>query len=152
VKRLKLVEYKLFDKVRIYSVLFDDKDQNETDAFISRFDSDKTYKEDFDTIIYWISRIGEYGALERYFRNEWKAKAIPITSSKLRLYCVRLSNNILILRNGGVKTSKKVQDSPDCYPHFEAMNAFKKNLDNRVKNSKVFINDNKLEGQLDFLI
>ena len=51
-------------------------------------------------IVAWLDRIGETGALERYFRPEGKygdgVSAIPIESGKLRLYCLRLSDKILI--------------------------------------------------------
>ena len=38
------------------------------------------------------------------------------------LYCIRINENIVILLNGGGKTSQKVQDSPDLLPKFRLAN------------------------------
>ncbi len=40
----------------------------------------------------------------------------------LRLYCVRLSEEIVILANGGLKTGRTVQDSPDLLAKFRFAN------------------------------
>lgn len=57
-----------------------------------------------------IGKIADYGAFERFFRPEGKMNdrvcALPVLRSKLRLYCLRLSDSILILGNGGVKKTK----------------------------------------------
>ena len=151
-KRFKLVEYKLFDKVRVYTVLFDDKKQNETDDFISRFSENPNFSEHFQTIIYFIKAIGDNGALERYFRNEGKAKALPVKSSKLRLYCIRISDNILILGNGDIKTAKKIKDCANCFPHFKNMNAIKRVIDNEIQQKSISIQGNKIIGGLNFFI
>ena len=54
------------------------------------------------------------GFLDRYFRPEGKIRdrvaALPIQSSKLRLYCLRLSDNILIVGNGGLKSTKTYEE------------------------------------------
>lgn len=106
--------------------------------------------EDFQTIIKIISKIGETWVLERYFRPENRAKAIPIYSSKLRLYGVRLSDHLLILGNGGIKTSQKVDNSPDCYPKFRLMNEIDKVLRMSIKEKNTSISNNKLGGRLKF--
>ena len=36
--------------------------------------------------------------------------ALPIESGKLRLYCLRLSDRILIIGNGGIKESRTYQE------------------------------------------
>lgn len=58
-----------------------------------------------------------YGFLERYFRPEGKMNdrvgALPIHKSRLRLYCLRLSDSILIMGNGGVKDTKTYEESDE---------------------------------------
>ncbi len=150
-KRYTIEEYREYDNVRIYTVKFDDEKDNETDRFISRFIHDKKYKNDFSTIIYWINKIGTSGVLERYFRTEGRAVAIPVESGKkLRLYCYRVNENILILGNGGIKTSKKVQKSPDCLPHFELMNHVAKKIYWGLHDEKMSIKDGQLNGRLKY--
>ncbi|MCH7414568.1 hypothetical protein MM213_13800 [Belliella sp. R4-6] len=67
--------------------------------------------------------IGEDGAIESYFRFENDAHAIPPTgiyqvgeieidyrNFSLRLYCLRICESIVVLFNGGEKTSRNAQD------------------------------------------
>ena len=42
-----------------------------------------------------------------------RVAALPIQSSKLRLYCLRLSDSVLIVGNGGQKDTKTYQESPE---------------------------------------
>lgn len=55
------------------------------------------------------------GAFERNFRYEGKMKdnvvALSIDSKKLRLYCLRISDQILIVGNGGVKNTRTYNES-----------------------------------------
>lgn len=57
------------------------------------------------------------GFLDRYFRPEGKMRdrvaASPIQSSKLRLYCLRLSDSVLIVGNGGPKTTKTYEEDSE---------------------------------------
>ena len=64
----------------------------------------------------------ERGALERYFRPEGNygdgVGVIPIdVGNKIRLYCLRLSDKILVFGNGGVKDSKTWQESETLAPY-----------------------------------
>ena len=47
--------------------------------------------------------------------------ALPIEKSRLRLYCLRLTDKILILGNGGEKNTKTYEES-------EELKEFKKRL------------------------
>ena len=66
------------------------------------------------TILLALEKIMEKGALERFFRAEGKMSdnvvALSLDSRKLRLYCLRLSDKILILGNGGIKTTRTYQE------------------------------------------
>lgn len=59
-------------------------------------------------IVAFINKIAQNGAFERFFRPEGKMAdhvvALPVLTSKLRLYCLRLSDKILILGNKGLVT------------------------------------------------
>ena len=54
------------------------------------------------------------GFTERNFRYEGKASdhvvALPTYKNSLRLYCLRLSDSVLIVGNGGVKTTQTHQE------------------------------------------
>lgn len=55
--------------------------------------------------------------LERYFRREGKyadrVYALPTDSGRLRLYCLRLSDKILILGNGGIKATRTYNEDSE---------------------------------------
>lgn len=145
--------YVSFDKTYFYTIEEVGKGINETDEFFIRFKDDPDYQKDIETIKYWIQKIGkESGALERHFRPESKAKAIPIIKSKLRLYCFRISDELVILGNGGIKSSQKVQDSPDAFPHFEVMNTVAFVIQMKLENNQIDITGKDISGDLTFFI
>ncbi|MCA2721215.1 MAG: hypothetical protein IM574_14440 [Cytophagales bacterium] len=150
-KRLKVVPYKALEKATFYTLQLEGSPTCETDEFISKFINDLLYQKDLSTIVYWLNKMGEeMGTLERYFRPEKGAKAIPITSSRLRLYVIRLSDQMIILGNGGIKTSQKVQDSPDAFPHFDTIVTIEKIIRKRRSEGQITITGRKLSGNLDF--
>lgn len=108
------------EKVRIYSPKHDGEHLNEFKRFmqVNKGQQQPQLKLSFDAIIAAIQKITECGARENLFRPEGgKVKAIPLVISfpfkvnrkigKMRLYCLRLSDDILIIGNGGVTTASK---------------------------------------------
>jgi hypothetical protein len=151
VKRLIVEPYKTLEKANFYTLHFEGKDICETDEFISRFINDLLYQKDLSTIVYWLKKMGEeMGTLERYFRPEKGAKAIPIYSSRLRLYCIRLSDQSLIIGNGGIKTSQKIQDSPDAFLHFNTIITLDKIIKKRRNSGQITVDGRNLSGNLNF--
>ena len=104
------------EKVTVYSILFADEEENEFMKFIKKYSGISSFIHDVQRIAYYIEKIKENGVLERYFRPEGKPaqkiKAIPVETNKLRLYAIRLSDNILILWNGGHKKTKTYNEDP----------------------------------------
>lgn len=118
------------DAVGIYTFQFTDKPQTEFADFMCRFKDveDRLVKDDFRRIITMIDKISKEGAYERLFRtNEGKIRdnvvAIPLdilprkNHDTLRLYCVRLSDQILIIGNGGTKQHKYNGTKIEQYTH-----------------------------------
>lgn len=87
--------------------------------------------------------------MEHYFRPEGKINdsvvALPVTSSKLRLYCLRLSDGILILGNGGVKTSQRYEDDTLLNGYVMTLQKFEKLLRQEVANGNVNITESTIE-------
>ncbi len=89
----------------------------EFEKFIDSF-MDSEYGKDFEIINDTLDRILEKGAQERYFRPEGKIfdylYAIPQKGlgCELRIFCLKISENLIILGNGGIKPKnvKKYQD------------------------------------------
>lgn len=94
-----------------------DGELSEFEKFMEKFKNDATYQQDFNIIIAAIQKMMNNGFLERYFRPEGKMNdrvgALPIHTSRLRLYCLRLSDSVLIVGNGGVKDTKTYEESDE---------------------------------------
>ena len=90
----------------------------EFQKFITKGNANAKLLPDLQKILTAIQRMmNTAGFLERYFRPEGKMNdrvvALPIQQSKLRLYCLRLSDSVLIVGNGGHKTTKTYEESEE---------------------------------------
>lgn len=68
----------------------------------------------------------------------------------LRLYCIRLSDKILIFGNGGVKDCAAWQDSETLSEYVEILVDTSRFIASRLKNGTVCIIDKEIMGNLDF--
>lgn len=145
------------ETVNFYTIRFDGEKDSEFDKFITKYMGNQEFLNDLQIITQWIDKIGNRGALERYFRPESKisdnVSAIPIETSKLRLYCLRISDNILILGNGGHKP--KHQRTYNTDPHLnscvEILANLHRNIKARIKHHKIDINGKSITGDLSFI-
>ena len=148
----------IFEKyplVTFYSVRWESSELSETDKFIKKILYDKTeYKIDLQEILTLVEIMGEEnGAKSIYFtRHEDEATAlppntkllvrgieIPFYQNRLRLYCVRINEYIVILFNGGIKSSKTAQDSPDLVMKFRDAKLFAKRIWQAIQEKDVLI-------------
>lgn len=136
------------DNVGMFSICFDGNEESEFEKFINEFKDNATYNKDFNVILLALSKIIDKGALERFFRNEGKmndsVKALAIDSRKLRLYCLRISDQILILGNGGVKTTRTYQENEQLSGYVMDLQTFDKVLIKAQKAGKVTIEKNMI--------
>lgn len=142
------------DAVNFYSIHLDSEELSELERFFEKFPEGSLYDEDIDTIIAWLDRIGERGALERYFRYEGKygdgVSAIPIETNNLRLYCIRLSNKVLIFGNGGIKDGATWEESESLSEYVETLMATSRFISSRLANGTIYIVEKELIGNLNF--
>jgi len=109
----------------------------------------------FYILVAWLDRIGENGALERYFRLKGKygdgVGVIPIDiGNKLRLYYLRISDKILIFSSGGIKDASSWQNSETLAPYMEMLIGTSRFVASRIKNGKIILEDKELIGNLNF--
>ncbi len=86
-----------------------------------------------------INQIQFRGAKHFFFKPEGSANALPrvdqvtIDANKedlgIRLYCIRLTDHVLVLLNGDIKTTNKPKDCPNVKLHFENAIKIAKKLD-----------------------
>ncbi len=142
------------DAVNFYSVRLDHEELSELERFFEKFPEGCDYDEDIDTIIAWLDRIGENGALERYFRYEGTygdgVSAIPVETNNLRLYCIRLSERIVIFGNGGLKNCATWQESETLSEYVETLIDTSRFIASRLLNGTLYIVDKEIIGNLNF--
>ena len=132
----------------MFSICFDGGEESEFEKFLNDFKDNATYNKDFNVILLALSKIIDKGALERFFRNEGRmndnVKALAIDARKLRLYCLRISDQILILGNGGVKTTRTYQEDSKLSGYVMDLQTFDKVLIKAQKSGKVTIENNMI--------
>lgn len=131
-----------------------DEELSELERFFVKFPEGSPYDREVDIIIAWLDKIGLNGALERYFRYEGRfadgVSAIPIETTNLRLYCIRLSDSILIFGNGGIKDTKTWQDSETLAQYVEVLIDTSRFIMSRLANGSMVIVDKEIIGNLNF--
>lgn len=113
-----ILEAQAFKKVTYYTIKIEGENHSEFEKFIINHQEKKEIRDEFQDIIALIKRLGDKeGALSHYFsRKEKKAEALPPKRTglnykerklhityvhNLRLYCMRITNEIVFLFNGG---------------------------------------------------
>ena len=134
----------------LYSISFEMDGTTEFEKFVAEFEMNATFNRDYQRIIAALQAILRIGALERFFRPEGSmndnVQALPIESGKLRLYCLRLSDQIVILGNGGVKNTRTYEEDPKLYGYVLDLQRFEKILDENIEKGYVSIEEKELTG------
>lgn len=136
-----------------YTVRWEDALHTETDKFFLKYENHATLQRPLQELAIFITKkMGdEMGALEAFFRFENAAHALPPSGSyrvediyinygnfPLRLYCLRISETLVVLFNGAEKTAKTAQDGNTSMAFNEA-NSFAKRILNALNNKDIFI-------------
>lgn len=139
--KLKTIEQN--DNVGLFSICFDGSDESEFEKFIAKFKDNAEYNKDYNAIVFALTKIIANGALERLFRIEGRMNdnvaALSLDSRKLRLYCLRMSDKILILGNGGAKQTRTYQEDDELSGYVMDLQKFDKALIEAQKNGRVTI-------------
>ena len=105
------------DAAGLFTIIFEDENQSEFVKFVNKFKDDAIRKNELRIILNQIDVMLQKGIEERRFRPEGKMSdgvaALPVYQSGLRLYCLRLSDSVLIVGNGGVKNTRTYQEDED---------------------------------------
>lgn len=139
-------------KCTFYTVRKIEENLSETDKFFIKYRAKEHLKRSLLELVNFMVRyIGQKtGALSYFFRFENKAQALPPPSKfsqlsintkgfPLRLYCLRISNEIVILFNGAEKDSQKAQEG-STKKAFNQANYFAQKIDNAIINKELILN------------
>jgi hypothetical protein len=154
-KRLEIELFEEHTNVNIYTIRFENESP-EIEKFLDKFPVGCKFDRDISIIIKVLDNIGKRGALERYFRYEGKFKdnvfALPIEDIDLRLYVIRISDNILILGNGGIKKTKKYNEDTELNNIVEQLQTIDCLLKTKERQGLIQIKGKQLLGKLVFEI
>ena len=144
-----------YENVNFYSIRLAGEELTEVEAFFEKFPIGSEYDEEIDVIISWMDKIAERGALERYFRPEGRygdgVSVIPIDiGNKVRLYCLRLSDKILVFGNGGVKDAARWEESEELAPYVKMLIDTSRFISSRIKDGTIVLVDKEIVGNLNF--
>lgn len=138
------------ERATLYSISFEKDGTTEFEKFVAEFEMNAEYNSDYQRIIAALQVILDRGALERFFRPEGKMNdnvhAIPLEGSKLRLYCLRISEQIVILGNGGVKNTRSYQEDPKLYGYVLDLQRFEKILKENIDKGYISVDEKELHG------
>lgn len=141
-RQVEFVPFRLTDVAEIYSIRIEGKENSEIQEFIITFKDipDKYLKDDFDGIIRNLIKISEKGAAESMFRPEGKIRdrvcALPLYTvprekckhGVLRLYCIRLSENLIIVGGGGEKSTMTYEEDKTLHEKVKILQQIDKEL------------------------
>jgi hypothetical protein len=153
-------ELMIFDslgkKCTLYSVRWQDSELNETDKFFLRLQENEKLNKPLTDLALLLEYISdEKGALDDFFRFENQAQALPSNRAlseieiktknfPLRLYCLKLTDSLLILFGGGEKTADTAQEGKTSMAFHEA-NLFAKRILKALQEEDIYITDDKRE-------
>lgn len=72
--------------------------------------------------------------------------ALPIQTGKLRLYCLRLSDSVLIVGNGGQKNTKTYEEDPELNGYVITLQKLDDILRLAEKKGTIHIEETEIEG------
>ena len=135
----------------LFTICFEGESYTEFQKFIIKGNENATLQPDLQKILNALQRMMDaVGFLDRYFRPEGKMKdrvaALPIQSSKLRLYCLRLSDKVLIVGNGGPKTTKTYNEDPELNGYVINLQKLDELLKLSEQKGRVRILETNIEG------
>ena len=135
----------------LFTICFEGESYTEFQKFIMKGNDNATLNPDLQKILNALQRmLNAVGFLERYFRPEGKMRdrvaALPIETSKLRLYCLRLSDSVLIVGNGGEKSSKTYNEDSVLNGYVVNLQKLDEILRQAVKKGTIQIEETTIEG------
>lgn len=139
-------------KANFYTIHFEEKELSETDKFLSFFVSEQ--QETVQIIVQEIKfMLDKRGAAYEFFRPEGDNFLIALPKAKnkeLRLYCIWVNREIVILGNGGVKNTKTYQNDPKLDKIAKNLKKINKLFEEKIENEEIWIENMELKGNLIF--
>jgi hypothetical protein len=152
--KVEIKTLKQTDKNGLFSLVFENEAYSEFEKFIEKFKNEADVAKDLNVILSYLEQmINGAGFLERYFRPEGKMRdnvcALPVVSGKLRLYCLRLSDSVLIAGGGGRKTTKTYDEDSNLNGYVISLQKLDELIRVEVKKGNIVIEAGSIIGKDD---
>ena len=144
------------NKVSLYSPHFENEEYSEFEKFLLSYKD--TYPNDVRQLVYRLDIIKRDGAEDRHFRYEGtmrdRVMALPshLETTSLRLYLLNINAKILILGNGGLKTTSTYQEDAHLNKCVQTLQKIDIQLKQRERQKIITVSGTKLLGTLTFSI
>jgi hypothetical protein len=144
------------EMVSLYSPHFDGEEYTEFEKFLLTYKD--AYPDDVRQLVYRLDIIKRDGAEDRHFRYEGTRRdcvmALPshLETTSLRLYLLNIKAKILILGNGGLKSTATYQEDAHLHKCVQTLQKIDIQM-KQMENQKVItVKGTKLFGTLTFTI
>lgn len=144
------------NKVSLYSPHFEGEAYSEFEKFLLSYKD--TYPDDIRQLVYRLDIIKRDGAEDRHFRYEGtrrdRVMALPshLETTSLRLYLLNIAAKILILGNGGLKTTATYEEDSHLHKCVQTLQKIDIQLKQLEKQKVITVTGTKLLGTLTFSI
>lgn len=146
------------DKASIYSIVSEESKVPFLDHFISEHRKD--FIQDLMSIMGRLKSIGNtIGAVETFFKLdeglEWDdlvCALYDIPDKHLRLYCIRMNENIVVVGNGGPKDVRAWQDDPKLSREVTEMMHYSKIIRTKLRDGSLRISEDGLRFEGDLIL
>jgi len=144
------------ERVSLYSPHFDGEEYTEFEKFLLEY-KDK-YPYDVRQLVYRLDIIKRDGAEDRHFRYEGTRRdrlmALPshLETTSLRLYLLNIKAKILILGNGGLKSTATYQQDAHLHKCVQTLQKIDIQMKQMEKKKIITVQGTKLLGTLTFTI
>ena len=136
--------------VGLFTIIFEGEMQSEFVKFVKKFKDDAVRKNELRVILNQIDTMLVKGIEERRFRPAGKMSdgvtALPVYKGGLRLYCLRLSDSVLIVGNGGVKNTQTYDEDKDLNGYVISLQKLDALLKADIRNGVVRIEKTEIVG------
>ena len=144
------------NKVSLYSPHFEGETYSEFEKFLLNYKD--TYPEDIRQLVYRLDIIKRDGAEDRHFRYEGARRdrlmALPshLETTKLRLYLLNINARILILGNGGLKSTATYEQDAHLNKCVQTLQKIDIQLKQMEQAQVIIVTGSQLLGTLTFSI
>lgn len=155
-------------KVVYYTIRQADNEFNETEKFVQLV-SESQYLDQLNDLLAFLNyTLGEITGAQEYWFNRFERKATALPPSKkglairqakatslnfhlfnykIRLYCLRLSDSVVVLFNGGIKElDGPAQEDPNVSMQFHEANIFAEKISQAISDGTICVKHKSVVG------